>query len=125
MEWPNGLQRCAAANIAIGLSPQQCLWTHDLQVLDQKGLAATLTDMQSAGVTPEVNLMIIWVRKHKKDPQNVTGSPKQEYQWPHKKDLCPPKIEKHLQAKVLSPIFIYRKMQYILGRKKDLNSTLL
>ena len=23
---------------------------------------------------------------------NVTRSPKQGYQWPHKKDLCPPKI---------------------------------
>ena len=25
---------------------------------------------------------------------DVTRSPKQEYQWPHKKDSCPPKIKK-------------------------------
>ena len=61
---------------------------------------------RSAGVAPEVNL-----REHvthmpppsanKAEPTlalkprgDVTKSPKQGYQWPHKKDSCPPKISK-------------------------------
>ena len=26
---------------------------------------------------------------------DITRSPKQEYQWPHKKDLCPPNLKKN------------------------------
>ena len=58
-----------------------------------------LTFVQSAGVAPEVNLRIAQVRKLAKNgstlalkPQvDVTRSPKQGYQWPHEKDLCPQK----------------------------------
>ena len=61
-----------------------------------------LTSVQSAGVAPEVDLRITQARKHaKRDPSwalklwaYVTRSPKQVYQWPHEKDLCPPKIKK-------------------------------
>ena len=37
----------------------------------------------------------VWIRLPTlalKPRGNVTKSPKQGYQWPHKKDLCPPKI---------------------------------
>ena len=51
---------------------------------------------RSAGVAPEVSLRnplhtgegSTLALKHRAD---VTRSPKQGYQWPHKKDLCPPK----------------------------------
>ena len=60
--------------------------------MDQKGSAAMLISIQSAGVTPEVNLRITQARKHTRDPLGFEiRSPKQGYQWPHKKDLCPPK----------------------------------
>ena len=76
-------------------------------------LAAILALYTGKGVTPEVNL-----RKHisctppqssnKAEPTvalkprgDVTISPKQGYQWPHKKDFCPPKI---LKIKVQSKI---------------------
>ena len=36
--------------------------------VDQKGSAAMLTSIQSAGVTPEVNLGITQARKHARDP---------------------------------------------------------
>ena len=57
-----------------------------------------LTSTQSAGVASEVNLRITEVRKHAKGSTlalkpraDVTRSPKQGYQWPHEKDLCPQK----------------------------------
>ena len=28
-----------------------------------------------------------------KPKEDITRSPKQGYQWPHKKDLCPPKLK--------------------------------
>ena len=42
-----------------------------------------LTSIQSAGVAPEMNLRITQAKKH--------ASPKQGYQWPYEKDLCPQK----------------------------------
>ena len=39
---------------------------HICKYVDQKGLAAMLTSIQSAGVTPEGNLSITQVRKHVK-----------------------------------------------------------
>ena len=54
--------------------------------------AAMLTSVQSGGVRPEVNLrqksmqgstLVLKPRVH------ITRSPKQGYQWPHKKDLSP------------------------------------
>ena len=41
---------------------------HVFKYMDRKGSAAMLTPIQSAGVTPEVNLRITQVRKHTKDP---------------------------------------------------------
>ena len=58
---------------------------------------------RSAGVTPEVNLRECETHMpppsaNKAEPtlalkptEDVTRSPKQGYQWPHKKDSCPPK----------------------------------
>ena len=83
--------------------------------VDQKGLAAILTSIQSAGVAPEVNLRITQARKYAKwihldfetqvrchqksktgvsmNPRvDITRSPTQGYQLPHEKELCPPKI---------------------------------
>ena len=63
----------------------------------QSGLAAMLAVKRSAGVAPEVNLRnSAQARKHAsestlalKPRADVTRSPKQGYQWPHKKDMCP------------------------------------
>ena len=68
----------------------------------QSGLAAILAVKRSAGVTPEVNLRnSTQARKHAsestltlKPRADITRSPKQGYQWSHKKDMCPPKILK-------------------------------
>ena len=68
----------------------------------QSGSAAMLAVKRSAGVTPEVNLRnSMQARKHAsestlalKPRADVTRSPKQGYQWPHKKHMCPPKIWK-------------------------------
>ena len=71
-----------------------------------KQLAAMLV----AGVTPEVNprecISHIPLPSAKKLPSltltprgDITRSPKQGYQWPHRKDLCPPKkIKKKKQT---------------------------
>ena len=63
---------------------------------------AMLATKRSAGVAPEVNLRECITctpppSANKaalalKPRGEVTRSPKQGYQWPHKKDLCPPKI---------------------------------
>ena len=42
---------------------------HICKYVDQKGPAAMLTSIQSAGVAPEVNLRIRQARKHARDPQ--------------------------------------------------------
>ena len=69
--------------------------------MDQKGLAAMLTPIQSVGVAPEVNPRITQARKHALKPgADVTKSPKQGYQWLHEKDLCPPKIFLKSRARV-------------------------
>ena len=55
--------------------------------------------LQLAGVTPEGNLRITTCDKHVskgstlalKLRADITRSRKQGYQWPHKKDSCPPK----------------------------------
>ena len=78
---------------------------HVCRYADRKGSAAILTSIQSAGVTPEVNRRN---SLHSGDKACKWGihpgfetqrrrcarSPKQGYQWPHEKDLCPPKILK-------------------------------
>ena len=57
--------------------------------------------IQSAGVAPEVNLRTSGQARKRasekstltlKPRADVTRSPKQGYQWPHKKDSCPTKI---------------------------------
>ena len=58
-----------------------------------------LVSIQLTGITLEVNLRITQVRKDTKGSTlalkpraDITRNPKQGYQWPHKKDLCPPKV---------------------------------
>ena len=72
--------------------------------VDRKGSAALLTSIDSAGVAPEMNLRITQARKLTskgstlalKPRADVTRSLKQGYQWPHEKDLCPPKLKKKI-----------------------------
>ena len=99
-EWFTALCLLCVVKTVMGLSPSPA-WTstntcrYICKYVDQKGSAAMLTSIQSAGVTPEVNLRIIQVRKHAKGPTlalkprtDVTRSPKQ---WSLKKDSCPQK----------------------------------
>ena len=69
-EWPNGIQRCACRTNSHRFEPltstNAC--RHDCKCREQKGSAAMLTSIQSAGVTPEVNLNTTQVRKHTRDP---------------------------------------------------------
>ena len=57
-EWPSGLQRRACGTDGCGFKPQTSTNAcgHVCRYVDQKGSAAMLTSIQSAGVTPEVNL---------------------------------------------------------------------
>ena len=48
---------------------------------------------------------------------DVTKSPKQGYQWPHKKDLCPPKFKK---KKKLLPILFAESIFLLLEVTRDL-----
>ena len=69
--------------------------------MEDNSLAAMLASKRSAGVAPEVNLRecISHICLHQvqirlptlvlKPRGDVSRSPKQGYQWPHKKDLCP------------------------------------
>ena len=67
-EWPSGIQRCACGMDGHGFEPQTSTNAcgHICQYVAQKGSAAMLTSIQSAGVTPEVNLRITQARKHAK-----------------------------------------------------------
>ena len=100
---------------------------HVCRCVDQKGLAAMLTSIQSAGVTPEVNLRnSTQTRKCAskkstlalKPTADVTTSPKQGYQWPHEKDMCSPKIKKRKRSKwpkfILIPVFVATEKAEIL-----------
>ena len=73
--------------------------------LEEIGLAAMLAVKKLVGVTPEVNLRECVT--HAPPPStnkaahsgfetqiNITRSPKQGYQWSHKKDLFPLKLKK-------------------------------
>ena len=69
-----------------------------------------LTSIQSASVAPEVNLRITQARQYGqyakgdlalKPRADITRSSKQGYQWPHEKDLCPPKVLKNQRVKLL------------------------
>ena len=90
--------------------------------VNQKDLVAMLTSIQSAGVAPEVNLRITQASKHaKKDPPwlwnpGQTSCPKQGYQWPHKKDLRPPK-KNFKNRPVADPGFPRRKRTSAQARK--------
>ena len=54
-----------------------------------------LTSIEAAGVAPEVNLRNLLHAGNKARKQGIhpgfetQGRPKQGYQWPHEKDLCP------------------------------------
>ena len=64
-EWPSGLQHRACGKDGRGfkLRISTNASGHIYKYVDQKGLAAMLTSIQSAGATPEVNLRITQVRK--------------------------------------------------------------
>ena len=73
--------------------------------VEDKRLAAILATKRSAGVAPEVNfrkyVALMPLPSGTRLPTldlkpigDVTRSPKQGYQWPHKKDLCPHFFEK-------------------------------
>ena len=64
LEWPSGVQRRACGTDGSGFEPRTTTNAsrHVCKYVDQKGLAAMLTSIQSAGVTPEVNLIITQVR---------------------------------------------------------------
>ena len=67
--------------------------------VEENSSAAMLAAMRSAGVTPEVNLREPVTCLHQAQIRMPTlalklirdgsRSPKQGYQWPHKKGLCP------------------------------------
>ena len=69
-----------------------------------------LTTIQSASVAPEVNLRITQAKKHAKrgstlalKPRaDITRSPKQGYQWPHKNDLSSKNLQKNIILLVAS-----------------------
>ena len=73
----------------------------------KSGPAAMLAVKRLAGVAPEVNLRnSAQARKHAsestlalKPKADITRSPKQGYQWPHKKDMCPLKKNKNKKIK--------------------------
>ena len=56
--------------MVMGSNPELhlCLWTYELQVCELKSSAAMLASIQSAGVTPEVNLGTTQVSRHAWDP---------------------------------------------------------
>ena len=64
-EWPSGTVPCLlhVARTVMGLIPKP---PPMLAHMDQNGLDAMLTSIQSAGVTPDVNLRITQARKHAK-----------------------------------------------------------
>ena len=99
----SGIQRCARRTDGHGFEPRPkpppMLVDMSASTWIKKD-SAMLTSIQSAGVTPEVNLRITKVRKHtKRDPpwlwNPVQTSPEVQNRGisgPHKKELCPPKI---------------------------------
>ena len=67
----SGIQHHACSTDGHGFKPQTSTYAcrHVCKYMDRKGLAATLTFIQSAGVAPEMNMRITQVRKHaKRDP---------------------------------------------------------
>ena len=73
--------------------------------VEETNLAAILATKRSAGVTPEVNLREgvthmppPSANKALKPRGDITRSAKQEYQFLHKKDSCPPKIFKESRS---------------------------
>ena len=100
-EWFTVLCLLCATQMVVGSSPKPPPMLVDTSASTWIGKVqlAMLTPIQAAGVTPQVNLRIIQAGKHARDPPwalkpkaDITRSPKQGFQWPHEKDLCPPKI---------------------------------
>ena len=92
-------------------------WKHaqyQINAISVEHLTAMLTSIQSAGVAPEVNLRTsVQARKRASEKStlalkpraDVTRSPKQEYQWPHKKGSCLTKILKKEKKELCSCLF--------------------
>ena len=93
-EWMNDMQRCARCTDGGGFEPRTFTNAcgHVCKYVDQKGLAAMLTSIQSAGVKPEVNLRIKkWESMQGIHPGFETQGKchqksKTGYHWPHKRD---------------------------------------
>ena len=104
-EWPTGLQ-CRTCCMRYGQSWVQApartstnACGHICKYVDQKGSTAMLPLCTvSRRCTRDESQVHTSEKAHKgstlalKPMENVIRSPKQEYQWPHKKGLCPPKI---------------------------------
>ena len=64
--------------------------------VEENGSVVMLATKRSADVTPEVNLREhcqVQIRLPTLKPRGVVNrSSKLGYQWPHKRDLCPPKF---------------------------------
>ena len=83
----------------LGLQPHECLYK--CKYVIKKRIDRHLGSKRSAGVAPEVNLRNPLHAGNKAckrgihpsfEPRaDITRSPKQGYQWSHKKDWCPPK----------------------------------
>ena len=89
--FPSGLQRraCCVPH-GRGFEPQSSTLLVDTSANTWiKKVWLPCWPLQSAGVTPEVDLRITQARKHARDPPWLWT---QGYQWPHKKDLCPPNL---------------------------------
>ena len=90
----------------MGLKPHHCLWTHDLQVCKSKRLGChtdfyTVYQCHTIGESEDRTGEKVQDRSTLalKPRADVTRSPKQGYQWPHEKDLCPPKFLKNVYLK--------------------------
>ena len=65
-----------------------------------------------AGVAPEVNLRSsVQARKRAHEIHPGFETSPQGYQWPHKKDVCPPKILKKQKKKTFHFYEIYFKRE--------------
>ena len=90
-------------------------YTNASQVHGRDSSAAMLATKRLAGVTPEVNLGELLCQMQirlstlaLKSRGDVTRSPKQGYQWPHKKDSCPPKILKNKKKNCVEVFILLR-----------------
>ena len=108
-EWLSGIQRCARSTDGHGCEPQP--EPPPLQVCGSKRLSchADLSkchtrceseDHMSKKACKKGSTLAM------KPSTDITRRPKQGYQWPHEKDLCPPIIFKKNKKKPFLLVFI-------------------